>query len=141
MRFLIILLVLAFVGCAKDTPPPPPGKMGMKHNVTKATQEKLEKVDAKSAVFSDPKEDSIRRVNPFLTIEEERTFGENSREVLANARLSAIFTAAKNAYAIIDGKILKLHDKIYNKEVVEINRNNVILRDASREYIVNLRFQ
>ena len=142
MRFLAVLLVLTFLGCAKDTPPPSPGAMlRNKKDVTKAAREKKYQDGAQDMAPDEPQAVGMNRANPFLTVEEEKAFGKNSREVLTNLKLSAIFNSAKNSYAIVDGKIVKINDKIYDKEVVEINRDNVILKDAGREYIVNLRMR
>jgi len=147
MRFLALLLVLTILGCTKDVPPPPPGLALQKQrekerekNEAKAAQEEASGIGASAAEeLSKDRTGNMKRSNPFLTLEEEKAFGAKNREVLTNIILSAIFSAAKGAYAIVDGKVLKLNDRIYGKTVVEINRNNVVLRDASREYMVNLR--
>lgn len=131
------MLVLIFLGCAKDTPPPPPGTAHVKSKARAGWGSESDN----SALFMPSKEQAeerMKRLNPFLTLEEEKTFGTKSREVLTDMRLSAIFNSAKGAYAIVDGKVLKINDKIYGKVVLEINRNNVVLKDASREYVINL---
>ena len=142
MRFLAILLILIFFGCAKDTPPPAPKVPHQKFKDGKKTAAKKENDSAgPAAAASGQKIDSAKRSNPFLTLDEEKTFGSKNREVLTALKLSAIFSSAKGAYAIIDGKVLKVHDRIDGKEVAEINRNNVVLKSASREYTVNLQGQ
>jgi hypothetical protein len=139
MRFLAMLLVLTFLGCAKDTPPPPPGVAHQKTKQgQKAAEEKENNTDTSNASVNGEKIDKINRSNPFLTVEEEKTFGAKSREALTTSRISGIFSSVNGAYAIVDGKVLKVSDRIYGKEVVEINHDNVVLKDSSREYIITL---
>ena len=135
-----MLLVLTFLGCAKDTPPPPPGVAHQKekHDRKAAVARENNGSDALSVSVNGEKIDKTNRSNPFLTLEEEKAFGAKSREALTASRLSAVFSSVHGAYAIVDGKVIKVNDRIHGKEVVEINRNNVVLRDASREYIITL---
>ena len=134
-----MLLVLTFFGCMKDTPPPPPGVAHQKvKHLQKDVAEKVSESSVSVVSTNGEKIGKTNRSNPFLTLEEEKTFGEKSREVLTASKLSAVFSSIKGSYAIVDGKVLKVSDRLYGKEVVEINRDNVVLKDASREYIITL---
>ena len=74
--------------------------------------------------------------NPFLTLDEEKEFS-GGRKIINYLTLSAVFYAPGHSYAIIDGHIVKEKDTIDNKEIIRINPESVILRDAlGAEYIV-----
>jgi hypothetical protein len=68
------------------------------------------------------------RVNPFLTMEEERAFGAAAgREVLTNVKLTAIAYSDKNSYAVLNGSVVKEGDIFNRKKVFQINNDSVIL--------------
>lgn len=78
--------------------------------------------------------------NPFLTKEEEQAFGELGKAIpIDYLHLSAILYSPLRSRAIIDGRILEIGDYIDNKEVIEIQPEAVILKDAQSQYIVRLK--
>lgn len=99
--------------------------------------------DAKSADKSTAAVSPLarQRANPFLTPAEERdTLKETNRFItVENLSLSTIIYASDNSKAIINGRILMKNDKIDNKEIIDIQPEAVILKDAVNEYILNLR--
>lgn len=80
------------------------------------------------------------RANPFLTEEEEKTFQVLGKVVpIDYLVLSAILYSPSGSKAIINGQILEIGSSIDNKEVIEIQPEAVILKDAQSEYIVRLK--
>jgi hypothetical protein len=83
--------------------------------------------------------------NPFLTDEEEREFADLGEAALDAApidylALSAILYSPSNkSRAVINGRILEIGSQIDNKEIIEINAEAVILKDAQAEYIIKLK--
>lgn len=79
--------------------------------------------------------------NPFLTEEEEREFADAGKAIpIEHLRASAIiYTSSRKSKAIINGQVFKIGDYVDNKEIVEIQSEAVILKDAAAEYIVRLR--
>ena len=80
-----------------------------------------------------------KRTNPFLSEEEEKTFGKSI--LIDYLLLSAILYSSfsSNSRAIINGQILKIGNYIDNKEVVKIEPEEVILKDDQNEYCVRLK--
>jgi len=79
------------------------------------------------------------RVNPFLTLAEEKSFGAAAgREVLTSVNVTAIAYSHGSSYAVLNGAIVKEGDTFDGKQIMQINKDNVILKDSSHEYIVNL---
>ena len=82
---------------------------------------------------------SLRR-NPFLTVDEEKEFGEGKKEIISYLNLSAIIYAPGNSYAVIDGRIVGEKGTIENKKVVKIDPQEVILKDEKgKEYIIRMK--
>lgn len=80
------------------------------------------------------------RANPFLTEEEEKTFQVLGKAVpIDYLVLSAILYSPSASKAIINGQILGIGSSIDNKEIIEIQPEAVILKDAQSEYIVRLK--
>ena len=128
MRPWSLIFILLLSGCGgKEAPVPGP-----------------ESVPEQTAVDAEPeKEISVllpedKRMNPFLTIEEEKVFGEKAREVLKDMKLSAVFNSARGSYAVINGQVVAQDDTIAGKTVLMINKDSVVLKDATREYVVNI---
>ena len=77
--------------------------------------------------------------NPFLTLDEEKEFS-GEKKIIGYLNLSAVFYSPGHSYAIIDGRIVKEKDTIDNKEIIRINPESVVLRDASgAEYVVRMK--
>ncbi|MFH1768487.1 MAG: hypothetical protein ABH858_04950 [Candidatus Omnitrophota bacterium] len=80
------------------------------------------------------------KLNPFLTAEEENIFTGSGHEIIQYLDLSAILHAARDPYAIIDGRVIKEKDILDHKEVVAINKEDVILKDTQgKTYTVKLK--
>ena len=79
--------------------------------------------------------------NPFLTREEEATLFETAKTAIINyLAASAIFySPGGKSRAIIAGRILEEGSSIDNKEVIAIQPEAVVLKDAQTEYIVKLK--
>lgn len=79
--------------------------------------------------------------NPFLTEEEESKLIDTGNLIPADyLTLSAvIYSTLNKSKAIVNGQILKMGDYIDNKEIVEIQPEAVILKDAQAQYIIRLK--
>lgn len=78
--------------------------------------------------------------NPFLTEEEEKAFADlDNRVPIDYLSLSAILYSAQESRAIINGRIVREGDIIDNKEIIKINPENIILKDADNEYTIRLK--
>lgn len=79
------------------------------------------------------------RSNPFLTLQEEDFFGQDYSDELTNLKLSGLFFSPGNSYAVIDGKVVREKEMIYDKEVVRITDKDVMLKDpAGSEFIIRV---
>ncbi len=74
--------------------------------------------------------------NPFLSLAENEN--KDSRQVLDDILLSAIFLSDANAYAIIEGKIVRQGDTVNGRKVIAIADEEVVLSDLQGEYVVYL---
>ncbi|MDD5669745.1 MAG: hypothetical protein PHE58_06955 [Candidatus Omnitrophica bacterium] len=85
-------------------------------------------------------EEPAGRINPFLSLDEEEYFSSTQgRLMLNNAEVTAIFYSPPDSKAIINGYVVKKNDMFEGKEVLEINPEDVVLKDAQGEYIVRMR--
>ena len=130
---LFLFFVMGCSGAGQEVPAGVslPGQKSIEAKVEKNQNTVLEQSIVQK-VYSD-------RLNPFLTLEEERSLGKADREILVGAKVSGICFSGKNSYAIVNGAILKEKDMYKGKEVVAINKNNVILKDQAGEYIAVLK--
>jgi hypothetical protein len=144
MRFFIMCaLLLTLNGCSgcngANEPVPENTPLPLEGN-REAKEKALGKVKVGTTDFSVAKDAaslaSRGKVNPFLTLEEEKSFAFSGREVLSDIKLSAIFYSDKDSYAIMDGFIVREGDMFGAKSVVKIEKNAVILKDAVSEYVV-----
>ena len=123
--FLILISVSLFLGCAKKSA--------------------AETGDSQEASLSQTQEtplslqETLR--NPFLTGEEADSLVDTVKIVAINyLSASAIFySPAGKSRAIIAGRILEKGSSIDNKEIVEIQPEAIVLKDAAAEYIVKLK--
>lgn len=120
--FVIGSLIVLFFGCAKK-------------EAAAETQSML--LEQTAPIPENP----VR--NPFLTQEEEQEkelAGAGNRISLDYPILSAIlYSSFQISKAIINGEILKIGDYIDNKEIIEIQPEAVILKDAQAQYIIRLK--
>lgn len=80
------------------------------------------------------------RVNPFLTAEEEELFKDLGKAVpIDYLNLSAIFYSPGASKVIINGYVLEVNNNIDGKKVIDIQPDEVILKDSEGEYVVRLR--
>ncbi len=103
---------------------------------------KIEPIKKKEEARPSPTKDLMlsRSVkNPFLTLEEIMALQEQERQTIEYLNLSAVFLSPGGTYAIVDGRIVKEKDMLDNKEVVKIDQEEIILKDALGEYIVKIK--
>jgi len=75
--------------------------------------------------------------NPFLTREEREALKkQGTLPVLDYLTVSAIMYSPGGRRAVIDGRIVEEGDSIDGKEIVRIEAEQVVCRDAFREYII-----
>lgn len=124
----------------------------LEQKITAANDEQLVMSEAKADTAAPEQEQAVPfiesdRVNPFLSLEEERDFvapKELTRIVLDYFNLSATFCSPEktNSKAIINGMICKVGDEIdavNSKKIVEIQPKRVILTDTNGlEYLLML---
>lgn len=137
-RVIISLLILSSA-CLKQDMPMAVGQLVMPEAKVEAAVLKQEQ----AAPFIE-----LVRLNPFLSIEEERNFAGPKKPpapiVLDYFNLSAIFCSQIKTgnKAIINGMICKVGDEvdaINSKKIVEIQPRVVILKDmAGLEYLLRL---
>ena len=78
--------------------------------------------------------------NPFLTPEEEEYFWKTEKKIeIDYLNLSAVFYSPGNSKVIIGGGIFKKGLFIDNKEITEIGREWVILKDTTAKYILKMK--
>ncbi|MCG2711369.1 MAG: general secretion pathway protein GspB [Candidatus Omnitrophica bacterium] len=77
--------------------------------------------------------------NPFLSAMERINFGAETKEIIDYLTVTAIFHSEANSHAVIDGRVLREKDEIDGKEIVKIEPEEVILRDANGEYVLRLK--
>ena len=78
--------------------------------------------------------------NPFLTIAEAKSFGDDYREELQYLNLTAVFYSTGSSYAVIDGRIVRENDIVDNKKVIAFGPEKVFLQDSvGKEYVVKVR--
>lgn len=136
-RFLCIgiLFISILLGCSRQ---------GKQDRLLKTDSAK-DKISYKITILKGPvaysQGQKQARLNPFLTEKEEAAFKDiDEREVINYLNLSAIFySSSKESKAIIDGRIYKVGDVLDNKKIVEINPEEIVLKDASREYVLKIK--
>lgn len=137
--FFLILCLFLFFGCAKQ------GQEDTQNlQETQAQTEEVVTEEAKTPVEQEKSKeasgDMTKMRNPFLTQEEEGVTKETGSFIPINyLSLSAVIYSPRESRAIINGQILKVGDNIDNKQVVKIEPEAVILKDAQGEYIVRLK--
>jgi hypothetical protein len=133
------LIVLSF-GCAKKESATPAAS-GVEAVSTQLKEAAAAETQKKLLEQTAPGQEKPMR-NPFLTQEEEQEkelVGSGNRISLDYLILSAIlYSSFHTSKAIIDGEILRIGDYVDNKEIVEIQPEAVILKDAQTQYIVKL---
>lgn len=79
--------------------------------------------------------------NPFLTEEEEREAVDlgNAISIDYLALSAIIYSTFNKSKAIINGQVLKIGDYVDNKEIIKIQPEAVILKNAQAQYIVKLK--
>ncbi|MBU1044466.1 MAG: hypothetical protein KJ915_08750 [Candidatus Omnitrophica bacterium] len=77
--------------------------------------------------------------NPFLSAVERSNFSKQTKEIIDYLTVTAIFHSELNSHAVIDGRVLQKNDEIDGKEIVAINREEIILRDSLGEYVLKLK--
>lgn len=79
--------------------------------------------------------------NPFLTEEEENELVDTGNLIPADYLIlsAVIYSSLNKSKAIVNGQILKMGDYIDDKEIVEIQPEAVILKDARAQYIIRLK--
>lgn len=110
-------------------------------------REKLNSVQQKTASQPEIKneqkteqEEPPGRLNPFLSLDEEQYFSSTQGRLMLNdAEVTAIFYSPPESKAIINGYVVKKNDMFEGKEVLEINPEDVVLKDAQGEYIVRMK--
>lgn len=135
-KVIISLLILSLT-CLKRDMPMAVGQLVMPEAKVEAAVLKQEQ----AAPFIEPV-----RLNPFLSLEEERNFSgpkEPARIMLDYFKLSAIFCsqAKTENKAIINGMICRVGDEIdaNSKKIVEIQPRAVILKDINGlKYLLRL---
>ncbi|MEK7578605.1 MAG: hypothetical protein AAB456_02710 [Patescibacteria group bacterium] len=79
--------------------------------------------------------------NPFLTEEEENELIDTGNLIPADYLIlsAVIYSSLNKSKAIVNGQILKMGDYVDNKEIIEIQPEAVILKDARAQYIIRLK--
>ena len=142
------LLALSF-GCTKKEAAPTVANEASRQDETAAAQIQDKPLEQITQAAKEPTH------NPFLTEEEEKEVIDTGNLIPADYLiLSAViyssFPAERSetgsrlrrenkSKAIINGQILKMGDYVDNKEIVEIQPEAVILKDARAQYIIRLK--
>jgi hypothetical protein len=140
LRVILLILLFAFLGagCSPED------------EVTKLTDDSIVPLKKKAVLpvteaAPEPASqasyfDSLPRLNPFLTADEESSFeNKNAQIPLEYLTVSAIIHSAGNeSKAIINGQVYQVGDILDNKQVVVINAEDVILKDTQGEYIIKI---
>lgn len=130
----IFLITLFLTGCGGDTVIVMQSSSGTK----KSFEEKKEDTEKGNYVEEVLFDDIVR--NPFVRLEKrQEAVIVKERESLENLVLSGVFYFPGKSYVIINGQIIKEKGFIDKKEVVIINKDNIVLRDSQgKEYLVEL---
>lgn len=142
--FFFILCLFLFIGCSKQE------EVGTQETQeTQATSQEAQGGQASQANVApepakektDEAEQEVAKMrNPFLTEEEENAQKQTGTTIpIAYLTLSAVLYSPNASRAIVNGQILTVGDSIDNKEVVRIDPESVILKDAQGQYILRLK--
>jgi len=140
LRAILLILLFAFLG-AGCSPEDEITKLTDDSIVPLKKQAVLPVTEAVQAQASQASYfDSLPRLNPFLTTDEESSFENKSAQIpLEYLTVSAIIHSADNkSKAIINGQVYQVGDILDNKQVVVINAEDVILKDTQGEYIIKI---
>jgi hypothetical protein len=85
-------------------------------------------------------ENEPAKENPFLTKAEEEFFknAPNTVIIIDTLHLSAIFFSSLASKAIINGRVVGIGDIVDKKEITDIKREEVLLKDTQGKYAVKL---
>jgi hypothetical protein len=132
MKLICLIALILILGCGRkekitylSTSQPPPQKI---------TPEEHKEVKPKPKL---PMKLSWKR-DPFLSMEEQGLKVSEELEKINEPKLSAIIYSPEHKLAIIEGKILKVGDKVDSKEIVEIKPEGVVLKEAGKLYLLKL---
>ncbi len=137
--FFFILITLLFFGCEKQEE-----IKIIKGSETSVLESgglfKEEGQKAQIEVVAGSEEASTH--NPFLTAEEEKATASDSGKFIPIDDLDVsaiIYSSSLSSRAVVDGRIIKIGDKIDDKEVVDITPEAVILENTQGRYIAKLK--
>lgn len=140
--FTMFFGILVFVSCQNE-------QAVQYDNDNKISQENIKNIkpDIKKPEQDKPvqgktslKETGAVKRNVFLSRDEEKYYAVEDREEIAYLNLSAVFYSSKAAYAVVNGQVIKKRDILDNKEVVDIAKEEITLKDTQgKEYIVKMK--